>query len=478
MSDSLKQNTSKGVLWTFIDVVARYGISFIVSIVLARLLSPKEYGLIGILAIFINLFNVIVDGGFTNAIIRKQNASHTDYCTVLYINIIVSLLLCVILFLLASPIAFFFKQPELVSLTKAISSVVIINAFAVVPKAKLTKEINFKNQTQVAVFAAISSGIIGVVLAYLHYGVWALVWQQISCQTINAIGLWITVRWLPTADFSFQSFKELWNFGWKILASGILGSIWSETFQVVIGKCYSANTLGVYTRASQFSSLCSNNISSIVQKVSFPVLSKIQDDTIRLKQIYRRMIKVSMLVTYVLLFGMAACAKSMIYVLIGEQWLECVPMLQILCLSMSFIPLHGINTIAIQVVGRSDITLKLIIYKCIVNTIPLVIGIYSSIYWMLVSSIFTNLICYFLNVLYSRTLIHYGFVEQIKDIMPSFVIACVVFGITYSISFINMNMYTMLTLQVLVGAISFLLICKAANLKEFSMLLDFILKNK
>ena len=478
MADSLKQRTSKGVLWTFIDVVVRYGITFLVSIVLARLLSPVEYGLIGILTIFINLFNVIVDGGFTNAIIRKQAAKHIDYCTVFYTNIAISIALCISLYICAGPIASFFQQPDLRPLTQVMSFVVIINAFAIVPKAKLTKEINFKSQTTIAVIAAIASGIIGVVLAYLGYGVWALVWQQLSCQIINTVGLWIVVKWMPTLNFSTDSFKSLWDYGWKLLVSGVLGSLWTELYQIVIGKCYSTDSLGLYTRASQFSSLCSNNISTIIQKVSFPVLIKIQDDASRLKEIYKRIIKVTMLVTFVLLFGMAACSKSMIYVLIGEQWLECAPMLQILCVSMAFIPLHGINTIAIQVVGRSDITLKLNIYKCIVNTIPLIIGVYTNIYWMLASSILTNLICYFLNVIYLSKLINYTFVEQVKDITPSFLVALGVFGVTYSVSIFDINLYLMFVLQIIVGGVSFLAISKITKLYEFNLLLDFALKRK
>jgi len=476
MSDSLKRNTVKGVLWTLIDVVARYGITFLVSIVLARLLSPREYGLIGILAIFIDLFNVIVDGGFTNAIIRKQKANHIDYCTVFYTNIAISAFLCLLLLLCASPIAIFFEQPELAALTQTMSIVIVIIAFAIVPKAKLTKEINFKSQTKIAICSAIASGVIGIILAYLNFGVWALVWQQISCQLINSIGLWFAVKWKPTLDFSASSFKDLWNYGWKLLVSGVLGSLWTQSYQIVIGKCYSTTALGLYTRASQFSSLCSNNISTIIQKVSFPVLSKIQDDADRLKQIYKMIIKVSMLVTFVLLFGMAACAESMIYVLIGKKWLECVPLLQILCVSMTFVPLHGINTIAIQVVGRSDITLKLNIYKCIVNTFPLIIGIYTNVYWMLISSIFSNLICYFLNVIYSRKLIHYSFIEQIKDIIPSFMVAFTVFIVTYAVSFIDINMYFKFVLQIIVGVITFFSVCKIVNLQEYHLLLNFVLK--
>ncbi|WP_455623677.1 lipopolysaccharide biosynthesis protein, partial [Parabacteroides sp.] len=380
LEENLKNKTIKGVGWSVIDTVARYGIIFIVGVILARLLSPNEYGLIGILTIFINVFNVIVDGGFINAIIRKQNANDVDFCTVFYTNMAISSFLSMTLFFSADLIASFFERPELICLTRVMSVIIIINGLSLVQKAKLTKVIDFKTQTKISVISSIFSGFIGVLMALKGYGVWALVGQQISNQMFNTILLWIYNRWIPKFTFSFQSFKELWDFGWKLLVSGILDSVWRELYQVVIGKCYSPATLGYYTRASQFSSLCSSNITTVVQRVSFPVFCSVQSDTVRLKSGYKRVIKVTMLSTCALTFGLAACSESLIYVLLGSKWMECVPMLQILCLYMFLDPLHSLNLNAIQIIGRSDLTLKLKIIKTILSAIPLAIGVFIGIY--------------------------------------------------------------------------------------------------
>lgn len=464
---SLKDKTVGGVGWTAVDTIARYGISFVVSIVLARILSPDEYGLIGILTIFINVFNVIVDGGFTNAIIRKQNAKDVDYCTVFYTNLAISVFMTAVLFFCAGHIAAFFERPELVSLTRAMSLIVIINALAIVPKARLTKFLDFKSQTKITVISASISGVLGIGMAIAGCGVWALVGQQLTCQLLITILLWIFNKWLPQLLFSWKSFKELWDFGWKLLVSGILGSVWDELYQVVIGKCYSPATLGLYTRALQFASLCSSNLTAVVQRVSFPVLSTIQGDVPRLKEAYKRIICTTMLPTFVLMFGMAASAKQIILVLIGEQWLPCVPYLQIICFIMVLNPLHALNLNAIQVMGRSDLTLKLKIIKTLLTTIPLILGVFFNIYYMLVGSVITGVISYYLNTYYSKPLLNYGILEQIKDVLPSFGVAMAMAVPVYAMAYIPLNQYVLLPLQILVGTLITIGLCEKVHLGEY-----------
>lgn len=466
--ENLTKKTINGVAWTFLDGVARYGITFIVSVVLARLLSPEEYGLIGILMIFINLFNVVVEGGFTNAIIRKKDATDIDYSTVFYTNLVLSILMCLLLISSSWKIADFFNQPILKNLTQVMSLIIIINAVAIVPRVKLTKAIDFKSQTNITVISSILSGLVGIVLALYGVGVWSLVWQQITCHTLTVLLLWSYTKWVPKMRFSWKSFHEMWNFGWKLLASGVINSLWSEVYQIVIGKSYSTYALGLYTRASQFSGLCASNINTIVQKVSFPVLSTIQDDISRLKDAYKTITCVTMFVTFVLLFGLLACSQAVVYVLVGEKWMECVPMMQILCLQMMFFPLHGINTIAIQVVGRSDITLKLNIFKCAINTFPIIIGLFTNIYAMLISSVFTNVICYLLNAYYCSSLIGYSIKEQVKDIMPSFILALFMAVIVFSITFLNLNNYIILFIQIVIGVAVTMLLCRVFKIKEYN----------
>lgn len=464
---SLKDKTVKGVGWSALENVTRMGITFVVSIVLARLLTPDEYGLIGILMIFIALFNAVVDSGFTNALIRKKNATDADYSTVFITNLVLSAFLAVTLFFCAKPIATFFERPELVSLTKVMSCVVIINALAIVQRARTTKAIDFKTQTKITFISSIGSGTIGIIMAYMGYGVWALVGQQISNQLLSTIFFWIFNKWYPKLVFNWQSFKEMWAFGSKLLVSRLLDTAWQEVYQVVIGKCYTSSTLGLFTRAKQFSDLCSANLTGTVQRVSYPVLSSIQDDRERLKSAYQRVIRTTMLPTFVLMLGMAACSKSMIYVLIGEKWMECVPMLQIICTYGMLYPLHALNLNMLQVQGRSDLFLKLEIIKKIIGVGPLLLGIFVDIYWMLAGSFFTSIIAYYLNAYYSGPFLGYSIKEQVKDILPSLGVAVAMAILVYAMSFIPMNQFILLPLQILVGAAIIIGISEATKLPEY-----------
>ena len=465
--ESLKDKTIKGVGWSFIDNFSSLGISFVVGIILARLLSPDEYGLIGILTIFISIFNFIVDSGFTNALIRKKNATEDDYCTVFYVNLAVSMFMSLLLFLGADLIAQFFKRPELISLTRVMASIIVINALAIVQKVRLTKSLDFKTQTKVTIFSTTFSGIVGVVMAINGFGVWSLVFQQITARTATTILLWIFNKWIPSKRFSKQSFKELWGFGWKLLVSGLIDSLWAQIYQVIIGRFYTPTTLGLYTRAKQFSDLCSVNLTVVVQRVSFPMLSNIQDDIVRLKSAYQKVIKCTMLVTFVLMIGMAVCAESMISVLIGYKWLDCVPILQIVCLSSMLYPLHAINLNMLQVQGRSDLFLKLEIIKKFIGLVPLLLGIFIDIYWMLAGGIITSVIAFFLNAGYSGPFLKYSIKEQVKDIFPSFGIAMAMAVPVFAISFIPMSPYIMLPLQIVVGTIITVSICEATKLPEY-----------
>ena len=464
---SLKNKTIKGTMWSAVENMTRLGVTFVVSIILARLLSPEVYGLIGILTIFIALFNAIVDSGFTNALIRKQDATDTDYSTVFYTNLVLSVFLAVVLYLCANSIAVFFERPELVALTKVMSSVVVINALAIVQRARTTKAIDFKTQTKITFISSIGSGAIGIVMAYMGYGVWALVGQQIANQLLSTIFFWIYNKWMPKLIFSWTSFKEMWAFGSKLLASGLIDTAWKEVYQVVIGKCYSPATLGLYTRAKQFADLCSSNLTSVVQRVSYPVLSSIQDDRMRLKLAYKRVIKTAMLPTFILMLGMAACAESMIQVLIGEQWLGCVPMLQIICTYGMLYPLHALNLNMLQVQGRSDLFLKLEIIKKIIAIGPLLLGIFVDIYLMLAGTLVTSLISYYLNAYYSGPFLNYSIKDQVKDILPSFGVAVAMAVPVFALSFIPMNPYLMLPLQIVVGALITIVVCEATKLPEY-----------
>ena len=465
--ESLKNKTVKGASWSFIDSIAGQGITFLVGLVLARLLTPEEYGLIGIIIIFIAVFNSIVDSGFSNALIRKNDAEDIDYNTVFISNLVLSVVLFGVLYISAPPISNFFNQPQLIPLLRVMGSIVIINAFAIIQRTILVKKVDFKTQTKVSLISSITSGVVGIGMAVGGLGVWSLVGQQISRQFLNSAFLWIYSRWYPKLQFSIQSFKELFTFGWKLLVSSLIDTVWREIYQVIIGKCYSPVALGQYTRAQQFASICSSNLTTVVQRVSFPVLSSVQDDKERLKNGYKRIIKVAMLVTFVLMLGLAAVAKPLVLSLIGEQWLPCVPFLQIICLQMMLYPLHSLNLNMLQVQGRSDLFLKLEIIKKIIAIGPLLLGIFVNIYWMLGGSVVTGCIAYYLNAYYSGPFLNYSIKEQVKDILPSFGVAVAMAVPVYAMSFIPLNPFILLPLQIVVGAVITLVICEATILPEY-----------
>lgn len=465
--ESLKNKTVKGASWSFIDSIAGQGITFLVGLVLARLLTPEEYGLIGIITIFIAVFNSIVDSGFSNALIRKNDAKDIDYNTVFITNLVLSIVLFGVLYVSAPAISHFFNQPQLIPLLRVMGIIVIINAFAIIQRTIFVKKVDFKTQTKVSLISSISSGVVGIGMAIGDFGVWSLVGQQISRQFLNSAFLWFYSKWYPKLQFSIQSFKELFSFGWKLLASSLIDTVWREIYQVIIGKCYSPVALGQYTRAQQFASICSSNLTTVVQRVSFPVLSSVQDDKERLKNGYKRIIKVTMLVTFVLMFGLAAVAKPLVLSLIGEQWIPCVPFLQIICLQMMLYPLHSLNLNMLQVQGRSDLFLTLEIIKKIIAIGPLLLGIFVNIYWMLGGSVVTGCIAYYLNAYYSGPFLNYSIKEQVRDILPSLGIAVAMAIPVYAMSFTPLNQFIMLPLQILVGAFITIGICESTKKPEY-----------
>lgn len=480
MAESVKNKAIKGAGWSFADNIMNQGITFLVGLVLARLLTPEEYGLIGIILIFIALFNSIVDSGFSNALIRKNDAKDIDYNTVFITNMVLSVVLFFALYFSAPAIARFFNQPSLAPLTRVMGSVVIINAFAIIHRTILVKRVDFKTQTKVSLIASVASGVIGIAMAVAGYGVWSLVGQQISRQLLNSVFLWVWTKWYPKIQFSIESFKELFSFGWKLLVSGLIDTVWREIYQVVIGKCYSAETLGQYTRAQQFGSIFSSNLTAVVQRVSYPVLSEIQDDKARLKAAYQKVIKVTMLVTFCCMLGLAAIAEPMIVTLIGEQWLPAVPLLQIICFMMMLYPLHAINLNMLQVQGRSDLFLKLEIIKKLIAVGPLLMGVFIDIYWMLLGSVITGFISYYLNSFYSGRFLNYSIWEQIRDILPSFIVAILMALVVFALSFINLPPFVLLVIQLLTGVVLVVILCEFTKLDAYieikNILLSFINK--
>lgn len=463
---SLRNKTIKGVGWSAADAFLGQSISFVVGIVLARLLSPEEYGLIGICLIFTTILNGIVDSGFSNAIIRKKDVTNEDYNTMFITNMVVSIILYILLYLSAPIISNFF-QLDLTSLIRVIGLVLIINALSLTQQTNLTKKIDFKTKTKASIVSAILSGIIGIAMAYMGFGVWSLVAQQLSRQGVYTIALWILNHWIPNFSFSKSSFKYMWGFGWKLLVSGLLENLWKEMYQIIIGKFYNPATLGQYTRGRSYAQIFSSNITNIIQRVTYPVLAEVQDDKERMMYAYRKVIKVTMLVTCIFIINLGAISEPLIYCLIGPKWHEAATYLPLICISMSLYPLHAINLNILQVQGRSDIFLYLEIVKKIIGIIPLCIGAFYNIYGMLIASIVSGIISFFLNSYYTGKYLGYTSWKQLMDVAPSYAIAFMVAIPIYFLKHLTFSYWIILPIQIVVGTLIFFTICEIIRLNEY-----------
>ena len=474
--ESLKNKTIKGVGWSAADAFLGQGVTFIVGLVLARLLSPDEYGLIGICLIFTTVLNGIVDSGFSNALIRKKVVTDEDYNTMFITNMVISIVLYVLLFICAPLVSDFFHRVELTALVRATGLILFFNALSITQVTILTKKIDFKTKTKASLVSAIISGVIGIAMAFMGYGVWSLVAQQLSKQLLYTLCLWVLNNWWPKFTFYKDSFKYMWGFGWKLLASGILNNIWNQQYQVVIGRYYTPSTLGHYTRANEYASIFSSNLTSIVQRVSYPVLAEIQDDKKRMVQGYRKVIKVTMFVTAVCMISLGAVSEPLIYTLIGTKWYEAATYLPLICISMSLYPLHAINLNILQVIGRSDIFLYLEVLKKFVGLVPLVIGVFCGIYYMLLTSILTGVISLYLNTWYTGKTLNYSFWKQLRDIAPSYFTALVIALAVYFLKYLSLPYYVVLMLQIIVGLVACITISEIFKFDEYKELKTIVIK--
>lgn len=464
---SLRDKTVRGVGWSATDAFLGQGVAFIVGLVLARLLSPEEYGLIGMVTIFTTILLGVVDSGFSNALIRKNDVTEEDYSTLFFFNLAVSIVMFLLLYVAAPWISSFFDRPQLIELVRVMGLLLIIQALSIVQNTILSRHIDFKTKTKASFISALTSGVIGIIMAFMDFGVWALVAQQLSRQLLYSICLWIYNHWWPKMKFSITSLRYMWGFGWKLLVSGLLDSIWKEIYQVVVGKFYYPATLGQYTRARQYASLFSSNLTVIVQRVSYPVLSQVQDNKDRMVKAYRRVIKTTMFVTAVTMISLGAVSEPLIYCLIGSQWHQASTFLPLICIGMSLYPLHAINLNMLQVQGRTDIFLYLEIVKKIIAICPICIGIFLGIYWMLIGVIITGIISFFLNSYYTGKNLGYSSWMQLKDIAPSYGIGLLIALFVYFFKFLPLSNWIILPIQICVGTLVFIIVNEITKLDEY-----------
>ena len=431
MSDNLKVKAARGLFWSSVDRFSSQGISFVFSIFLARILDISDYGIVAMIVVFMAVAQAFVDSGFSSALIRKPDLNEEDKSTAFYFNIVVGLACYGILFLASPLITDFYDEPLLSPIIRVTGLSIIFNSLCVVQRALFTIAVDFKTQAIISLACTVISGIVGLVMAYNGYGVWALVAQSTISTFLNFVLLWLCSRWRPVTGFSKASFRYLFNFGSKLLASGLLDTLYNNAYPIVIGKFYNSAQLGLYSRAQSYASLPSSNITGILQRVTFPVLSLMQDDDERLALNYRRLLRVSAFVVFPLMVMLAAVAAPLIRVMITSKWDGCVGFLQILSIAMMWYPIHAINLNLLQVKGRSDLFLRLEIYKKIfgvlilICTIPL--GVTAMCWGLVVGSVFSLV----MNTYYTGKLIKVGFFIQMKDLLPTLVNSVIMGGIAY-----------------------------------------------
>lgn len=423
MPDSLKKKTVKGTFWSSVERFSVQAIQFVVMIFMARVLTPAEYGIVGMVTIFIAVSQSLVDSGFSQALIRKQDRTQIDNSTVFYFNIAVGFILYFVLFFCAHPIARFYDEPILVPVTRLVAISLPLNSLAVVQRAILTINIDFKTQAKASLSAALATGAVGLSMAYTGWGVWAIVWAQITSTAVNVILLWIFAKWRPSWEYSWTSFKEMFNFGSKLLASGLIDTLYRNIYLIVIGKVFKASDLGLYTRANQFSAFASSNITGILQRVTYPVLCTIQEQDEHLRDVYRKLLKISAFIIFPLMTGMAGVAKPMIVSILTEKWLYSAVLLVPICLAGMWYPIHAINLNLLQVKGRSDLFLKLEIWKKLVGIAILCGTIPLGLYWMCWGGVLGSIIALIINTHYTGLLANLGFLDQIKDLLPILILS-------------------------------------------------------
>lgn len=468
--NNTKNKILSSLLWKLMERGGTQGIQFIVQIVLARLLSPTDYGTIALITIFITIANVFVQSGFSTALIQKKDANEVDFSSVFYLSLFTSSILYMILFFAAPLIAGFYNLSQLIPIIRVLSITLFFGALNSIQNAVISKKMQFKKLFFSSLGAISVSGIIGVSFAYMGFGVWALVIQQLVNQLAVTIILWFTVKWRPKMMFSFERIKVLFSFGWKLLVSSLIDTLYTNLRSLIIGKIYYPAMLGYYNRGEQFPQIIVTNIDGSIQSVMLPALSVEQDNRVRMKDMVRRSIVTSSFVIFPLMIGLTVIAEPLIKILLTDKWLPSVPFLQIACMSYALYPIHTANLQAINALGRSDIFLKLEIIKKIIGLAILGVTIFYGVYAIAIGMLVVGIICTFINAYPNLKLLNYGYMEQLKDIMPSLLLSLVMGAGVYNFRWLNLSIYITLALQIGVGVFVYILMAHFFKLECYSYL--------
>ncbi|MBL6444369.1 MAG: lipopolysaccharide biosynthesis protein [Holdemanella sp.] len=464
-------------IWRFAERCGAQLVTFIVSIVLARILTPSDYGTIALVTVFTTILQVFIDSGLSTALIQKKDADDLDFSSVFYFNFVICIILYLIMFVSAPFIADFYKDSSLVSIVRVISLTLIISGVKGVQQSYVSRHMLFKRFFFSTIGGTIFSAILGIIMAYAGFGVWAIVFQQLSNNAIDTLILWITVKWRPIKKFSWSRLKNLLSFGWKMLASSLLDTVYNNLRNMIIGKLYTSADLAFYNQGDKFPKLIVTNINTSIDSVLLPTMSNEQDNHVRVKDMTRRAIKISTYIMAPLMIGLAFCAKPIVQIVLTDKWLPCGPYLQIFCISYLFWPIHTANLNAIKAMGRSDLFLKLEVIKKFMGMILLLITMNISVMAMAYSLLISGLISQVINSWPNRYLLKYSYIDQIKDILPNIVMALIMGGFVYFISYLNLPILVSLVVQILSGGIIYLILSILTKNDSFIYLIN-ILKSR
>ena len=463
-----------GFIWRLFERVGAKGVELIVSLVLAKMLDTELFGSIVLVLVVINIMQVFVDSGLGNALIQKKDSDNKDFSTVFFFNIVFCAVLYTILYFTAPYFAAFYDDLSLTPVIRVLGLTVVISGVKNVQIAYVSKTMQFKRFFFSTLGGTIFAAIAGLVLAYNGYGIWAIVVQSVSNTAIDTVILWITVKWKPEFYFSFKRLKILFAYGWKLLVSQLLDTGYTQLRSLIIGKKYTKDDLAYYDRANQFPGFITANINTSIDSVLFPAMSDVQDDKERVKSMTKRAMKTSIFLMAPMMAGLSCCARPIVKLLLNETWLPLIPYMIVLCISYTFYPLHTANLNAIKALGRSDKFLILEIIKKAVGMVLLLVSMWYGVMAIAISLLVSDIICQIINSWPNKKLINYGYFEQLKDITPSIILAWVMGGIVYCVSFLGLNDILTLVIQIPLGVAIYTLGAKLFKMESFDYLLAVI----
>lgn len=470
-----KRKIITSFIWKTLEKGGAQLIQFVISIILARMLSPSDYGVLALITVFINLANAFVQSGFGTALVQDKDSGDLEFSTVFYFSIFTSIVFYIILFFAAIPIANFYQTPVLIKIIRILSFSLLFNSIVCIQNAYLSKKLDFKKNFFGSIFAIGISGLIGIIMAYNNLGLWALVGQNLSYSFLSFFILFIIVEWKPKLLFSFEKLKKLFLFSWKLLASNLISTFCNNLQSLIIGKNYNTSQLGIYNRGQNFPHLITITLDGSIQSVLFPTLSSKNDDKEYVKNTMRKSISLSAYITLPCIFGMAAVAEPMVLTLLSEKWQASIPFMQIACIGFAFIPIQSANLTAINAVGRSDIYMKLEIIKRIITILTLIITTPIGIYAMALGQAFCNILFAFINAFPNKKLLEYSYMEQLQDLIPSLVISLIMAVIIFMLNkILSINPLLALLTEIALGIIIYILLSLITKNKSFNYLLELV----